>query len=96
MIRTILARLMVALVVSVTMLPLALPLAAQEVDRPETEGSPTGGAPTLEDILARQRGETVDDSDRRANIGDPDSAASIADQLGTLGGASDPDLWPLA
>ncbi len=93
MIRTILARLMVAIVVSVTMLPFALPLAAQEVEQPAPEGSPTGGAPTLEDILARQRGEKVDDSARRANIGDPDSAAGIAEQLGTLGGASDPDLW---
>ncbi|MDI3334869.1 formate dehydrogenase subunit gamma [Defluviimonas aestuarii] len=53
----------------------------------------TGGAQTLEDILARQRGEVVDDSAMRAATGDPDSAAGIAEQLGTLGGASDPDLW---
>ncbi len=53
----------------------------------------TGGAPTREEIMARQRGETVDDSYRRANTGDPDSAAALTQQLGTLGGASDPELW---
>ena len=53
----------------------------------------TGGAPTREEIMARQRGETVDDSYRRSNIGDPDSAAALTQQLGTLGGASDPELW---
>ena len=53
----------------------------------------TGGAPTLEDILARQRGETVSNADRKLNIGDPAQAAPTTGQLGTLGGASDPDLW---
>ena len=43
--------------------------------------------------MARQRGEKVDDAFRRTNTGDPNSAAGIAAQLGTLGGASDPDLW---
>ncbi|MEO9779167.1 MAG: formate dehydrogenase subunit gamma [Sedimentitalea sp.] len=53
----------------------------------------TGGAQTLDDILARQRGEKIDDSFRRDATGDPDSASAIASQLGTLGGASDPELW---
>ena len=53
----------------------------------------TGGAQTLEDILARQRGEAVDDTFRRGATGDPDSAAGIAAQLGTLGGASDSELY---
>ncbi|MGB0439313.1 MAG: formate dehydrogenase subunit gamma [Paracoccaceae bacterium] len=53
----------------------------------------TGGAQTLEDILARQRGEPINDSFRRDNTGDPDGAAAMAAQLGTLGGASDPELW---
>jgi len=53
----------------------------------------TGGAQTLEDILARQSGQRIDDSFRREALGDPDSAAGIAQQLGTLGGASDPELW---
>ena len=63
-------------------------IAQEAVDR-----SSTGGAQTLEDIMARQRGEKIDDSFRRTATGDPDSAASIASQLGTLGGTSDPELW---
>lgn len=55
--------------------------------------SATGGAQTLQDILARQRGEKLDDAFRRNATGNPDSAAGIAAQLGTLGGASDPELW---
>jgi formate dehydrogenase subunit gamma len=55
--------------------------------------SATGGAQTLEDILARQRGEEVDNSFRSNLTGDPDSAAGLGAQLGTLGGASDPELW---
>lgn len=53
----------------------------------------TGGEQTLEDILARQRGEAVDLGFRRADMGDPDSAAAIAEQLGTLGGVSDSVGW---
>lgn len=83
-------------------LMLALPLAATGVaaqeatDTPaatEVDRSATGGAQTLEDILARQRGEKIDDTFRRDATGDPDSAADMASQLGTLGGASDPELW---
>ncbi|MEM0950211.1 MAG: formate dehydrogenase subunit gamma [Pseudomonadota bacterium] len=55
--------------------------------------SATGGASTLEDIMARQQGLTVNDSYRRDDTGDPDSAASMTNQLGTLGGASDPEMW---
>lgn len=62
---------------------------AQELD----PRSSTGGAQTLEDILARQRGEIVDDSTRRDTTGDPDSAAGMASQLGTLGGASNSDVF---
>ena len=64
---------------------------------PEAEAAPsraeTGGATTLEDILRRQRGEEVDMDFRRENTGSPDDAAAISDPLGTLGGASDPELW---
>ena len=59
----------------------------------EPDRSATGGAQTLEDILRRQRGEPVDNSFRSENLGNPDNAAGLAGQLGTLGGASDPDLW---
>ena len=53
----------------------------------------TGGAQTLEDILARQRGEQVDDGFRRDATGNPEQAAPLAGQLGPLGGVSDPELW---
>ncbi|MEP5762532.1 MAG: formate dehydrogenase subunit gamma [Litoreibacter sp.] len=59
---------------------------------PPTDRSATGGAQTLEDILARQRGEAVDDSFRRNEIGGADQNPASG-QLGTLGGASDPELW---
>lgn len=52
----------------------------------------TGGATTLEDIMARQRGETIDNSHRSSNTG-TETAAGIAAQLGTLGGASDSDVY---
>lgn len=60
---------------------------ADAVDR-----SATGGAQTLQDILARQRGETIDESFRRDAIGNATGAPTTG-QLGTLGGASDPELW---
>ena len=72
---------------------LALPLAAQDVRPPDgapaSDRTATGGAQTLEDILARQRGEAVP-----PKTGDAASTAQdLRGQLGTLGGASDPDLW---
>ena len=67
-----------------------LPVSAQEATV-DTRAS-TGGAQNLEDILRRQEGIVIDDSFRSVLTGNPDAAASINDQLGTLGGASDPDL----
>ncbi|MCL6282629.1 formate dehydrogenase subunit gamma [Ruegeria sp. 2012CJ41-6] len=67
---------------------LALPVAAQEAT-PTPDRSATGGAQTLEDIMARQRGEQV-----APKTGDAAGAArDLSGQLGTLGGASDPELW---
>ncbi|MEN8659464.1 formate dehydrogenase subunit gamma [Marivita sp.] len=60
---------------------------------PEIDRSATGGATTLEDIMRRQQGLAVDNTFRSENVGNPDTAAGLTDQLGTLGGASDPDLW---
>ncbi len=51
----------------------------------------TGGAQTLEDILARQQGVAVDLSFRQSQIGD--DASAIAAQLSTLGGESDSEIW---
>ena len=50
----------------------------------------TGGAQTLQDILARQEGLRLDDSFRSENIG---GDAGAAPGLGPLGAASDSDLW---
>ncbi|WP_372572042.1 formate dehydrogenase subunit gamma [Ruegeria jejuensis] len=67
---------------------LALPVAAQDAS-PPPDRSATGGAQTLEDIMARQRGEQV-----APKSGDAAGAArDLSGQLGTLGGASDPELW---
>ncbi|WP_339759271.1 formate dehydrogenase subunit gamma [uncultured Sulfitobacter sp.] len=48
----------------------------------------------LDDILRRQEGlKTADDAVRATETGDPDNAMPSSGQLGTLGGASDADLW---
>ena len=60
---------------------------------PEIDRSATGGATTLEDILRRQEGLKGDNSYRSGLTGNSDIAAPITDNLGTLGGASDPELW---
>lgn len=59
----------------------------------EPDRSATGGAQTLEDIMARQQGLKVDNSFRSDITGNPDAAPMPSGQLGTRGGASDPDLW---
>jgi formate dehydrogenase subunit gamma len=78
----------------VLMLALSLTTTAQAQDAPpQPDRAATGGAQTLEDILARQRGEEVNNDFRRNATGNPGNAAAIQNQLGTLGGASDPELW---
>ncbi|PHQ25751.1 formate dehydrogenase subunit gamma [Marinobacter guineae] len=61
---------------------------AQEVDR-----TATGGAQTLEDIMARQKQLERDDSFRSENLGNPANAAPTTDPLGTRGGVSDSEGW---
>ncbi|AZV80292.1 formate dehydrogenase subunit gamma [Parasedimentitalea marina] len=70
-------------------LTLALPATAQTAP----DRTATGGAQTLADIMARQSNQVVDDSFRRDNVGDPNQAAAADQQLGTLGGVSDPEFW---
>lgn len=53
----------------------------------------TGGAQTLEDIMARQSGLQIDDEFRKSATGTPSGSTSTSGQLGTLGGVSDPELW---
>src|SRR6056297_167662 len=80
-------RLLCTLLVS---LLLMAPASAQEADEtPQIDRSATGGAPTLEDILARQRGETVDNSYRQ----DGEVGGESAPGLGPLGPESDADVW---
>lgn len=53
----------------------------------------TGGAQTLEDILARQKGLKIDDSFRKNATGNPQNALPPTEPLGTLGGVSDAEIW---
>lgn len=71
-----------------------LPVWAQDTPEPADaqDRAATGGATTLEDILARQRGEKVDGAYRAGNTGQGNVEALIG-QLGTRGTASDSDLY---
>jgi formate dehydrogenase subunit gamma len=53
----------------------------------------TGGAQTLEDIMARQSGVQIDDEFRSTATGIPNETTTTSGRLGTLGGVSDPELW---
>jgi len=80
-------RLLCALLLSIV---LVAPASAQEAgETPQIDRSATGGAPTLEDILARQRGEAVDNSFRRGGEDDGETAPG----LGPLGPISDAEVW---
>ncbi|MGJ8547137.1 MAG: formate dehydrogenase subunit gamma [Sulfitobacter sp.] len=57
---------------------------------PVIDRSATGGAQTLDDVLRRQRGEQIDDSFRRDNIG---GDAPFEPVLAPQGGASQSDQW---
>lgn len=72
---------------------LAGPVPSASAQEAAPDRSATGGATTLEDILARQRGETVDNSFRSQEMGNAEGAAALTDQLGTLGGISQSDEW---
>ncbi|CUH39002.1 Formate dehydrogenase-O subunit gamma [Jannaschia seosinensis] len=97
---------MIRAIAFILTLMLALPAMAQESAAPSggrgdpliVDGSATGGATTLEEIMARQdalrAGATepnIDTSDRQATTGAP--GGPITEPLGALGGASDADLW---
>lgn len=86
---------MTRLIVAIALIfGLVVQVMAQEASSPPAvDRSATGGAQTLEDILKRQRGVKVDGEFRRNATGDPNSAAGISSQLGTLGGTSDAELW---
>ncbi|NRB00124.1 MAG: formate dehydrogenase subunit gamma [Rhodobacteraceae bacterium] len=75
---------------------LASVLTVDDAQQQEVARAETGGAQTLEDILRRQAGEPVDNAFRSTATGDPNLAAPLTGPLGTLGGASDPELWRAA
>lgn len=78
--------------VFVTMAALMLnPVVAEEASA--VDRTTTGGAQTLEDIMARQAEMKVDESFRSENVGDPDRAKETTEELGTRGGRSDPEVW---
>ncbi|MEP2533040.1 formate dehydrogenase subunit gamma [Shimia sp.] len=77
-----------ALLWLVLCMALALPVAAQEAP----DRAATGGAQTLEDIMARQRGEKVEDTFRRDATGQGNVEALMG-QLGTRGVASDSEVF---
>lgn len=77
-----------ALLWLVMCLALALPATAQQTP----DRSATGGAQTLEDIMARQRGEKIDDNFRRNATGQGNVEALIG-ELGTRGVASDSEIY---
>jgi len=60
---------------------------------PVVDRTSTGGAQTLEDIMARQAQLKVDERFRSENIGDPSRAKAITEQLGTNGGISDSEVY---
>ena len=53
----------------------------------------TGGAQTLEDILARQKGDNVDYEFRKNALGVTDGTSSTIIPLGTLGLTSDSEIF---
>jgi formate dehydrogenase subunit gamma len=67
------------------------PVWAEEA--PAVDRTATGGAQTLEDIMARQKKLEVDETFRSENLGNPANAAPVTDALGTRGGVSDADNW---
>lgn len=70
-----------------------LAITAQAQETPVPDRSETGGAQTLQDIMARQQDLDLDDSFRSDALGDPAAAAALDDQLGSRGGQSDSELW---
>ena len=84
-------RTFIALLLTITLASVA---PAQDAATPTDDTrAATGGAPTLADIMARQNGEQVPNATRELLTGDPLNAANVANQLGTLGGASDSEVY---
>lgn len=63
-----------------------------QLETPTNDRTSTGGAQNLQDILDRQNQQKVDDQFRREATGDK-AASDATAKLGTLGGASDSEIW---
>ncbi|WP_380058039.1 formate dehydrogenase subunit gamma [Falsihalocynthiibacter sp. SS001] len=85
-------RILLGLILSLGLV-LSAPVSAQDNSpNPPNDRTSTGGAQNLQDILDRQNQKRIDDQFRRDATGAEEGAPAI-DQLGTLGGASDSDIW---
>ncbi len=62
-------------------------------DAPPIDRTSTGGAQTLEDIMARQQRLKIDERFRSENLGNRANASTISEPLGTLGGLSNADIY---
>nr|WP_321253452.1 formate dehydrogenase subunit gamma [uncultured Ruegeria sp.] len=85
-------RLLTVLMLTFSMAQIAVAQSSETQAPATADRSATGGATTLEDILARQRGEKVDNSYRSDNTGQG-NAEGLLGQLGTRGVASDSDVY---
>ena len=90
-------RLAFTLLLSFWLAVVGTPMAHAQEEAPATSAPDrnaiTGGAQTLEDILARQRGEKVDLSFRRNALGNAENAPPLISPLGTRGSVSDAEIY---
>ncbi len=85
-------RLLFALLFTLGLTQFALAQSTETEAPAVDERASTGGATTLEDILARQRGEKVDNAYRSENTGQG-NVEGLLGQFGTRGVASDSDVY---
>lgn len=87
-----LMRKLISALIIMFMATLGVAQTAPETSKAVDSRLATGGAQTLEDILARQRGEKLNDEFRRNATGSGNVEALI-EQLGTRGTASDSEVY---
>ncbi len=85
-------RLLFALLFTIGLTQFAFAQSTETEAPAEDARASTGGATTLEDILARQRGEKVDNAYRSENTGQG-NVEGLLGQFGTRGVASDSDVY---
>jgi len=72
---------------------LTVNVSAMAQENPTNSRAATGGSQTLADVIARQNQQKVDSGFRKSATGGNNTAAAISAQLGTLGGASNADVF---